>query len=55
MWCSRPAPCCAVVNQASGTGWAGAPGLARAKHVAPRPAPTSETPLRQRTGLSRIT
>ncbi len=55
MWRSRPAPCCAVVNQARGTGRVGAPGLARAKQVAPRPAPTSETPLRQRTGSSRIT
>lgn len=55
MWWSRPAPCCAVVNQASGTGCVGAPGLVSAKHVAPRPAPTSETPLRQSTGLSRIT
>ncbi len=54
-WRSRPAPCCAVVNQASGTGRVGAPGLESSKHVAPRPAPTSETPLRQSTGRSRIT
>lgn len=53
MWFSGPAPCCAVVNQASGTGRSEAPGLARTKQVAPRPAPTSETPLRQRTGRSR--
>nr|WP_233257921.1 hypothetical protein [Micromonospora sp. S4605] len=51
---SRSAPCSCAVWKASGTGSARLPALLSANRVAPGPAPTSDTPLRQTVPASRI-
>jgi hypothetical protein len=51
---SRPAPCCAVVNHASGVGVPRAPGFSSRKRVSAIPAPIRETPERHTVAASRI-